>query len=141
MNKTPLIDSTILDGVSQTFEITREITVHAQGLEPGNEVEFWIVQITDPVTNHCACPPGQVVLPSVMDEVPLLCCGERVILTRDQPYVVLDGPQSVYLRAKLVETGGAPLTGPVTTQRIYYSETTTPGINDRLRGCPCTQET
>lgn len=137
MNQTPLISSNQLDGVSTTFEIRKEVTVHAQGLEPGDEVEFWIVQLTDPVRDPCACPPGVVTLPSVMDEVPLLCCGDRVILTRERPYVVLDGPQGVYLRAKLTGTDGDPFIGPMTTQRVYFVESESRHINDRMRGCAC----
>lgn len=132
--KNVLIDSNRLDGVSEPFEIVNQVTVVALGLEPGDEVTFWLVILTKPRVDPCLCPPGQVVLPEIADEVQLTCCDEPIVLSRTRPFVVLDAPQGQKIRAKLNEA--AP--GVPSTQVVRYSETTTRNVNDRLRGCPCT---
>lgn len=126
-----LVNRDTLDGVSGTFEITNQITIHAQGLEPGDEVTIWLVQLTDPTLDPCSCPPGRVELPSVLDETQLLCCDIPVTLTRERPFVVLNEPQGIHLRVKLA------LVGAHSTQRVYYVHSNTQNVNDRLRGCPC----
>lgn len=125
-----LINRDTLDGVSPTFEIRSQITIVALGLEPLDEVTLWLVLQTTPVRDPCTCPPGQVVLPSVLDEVIYQCCGIPVVLTRESPFVVLDAPQGVTMRAKLE-------TDTPSTQSVMFQETTTQNVNDRLRGCPC----
>lgn len=125
-----IITSDTLNGISLPFEIAHQITVVALGLEPLDTVTFWFVLQTTPVRDPCACPPGQVVLPAVLDEVQYLCCDVPVVLTRARPFVVLDAPQGVTMRAKLV-------TLIPSTQVVAYQETTTVNVNDRMRGCPC----
>jgi hypothetical protein len=125
-----LINRDTISGVSPTFEIREQITIVALGLEPLDVVTIWLVLQTTPVRDPCACPPGQVVLPAVLDEVQLRCCGTPVELTRNSPFVVLDAPQGITMRAKL-----ATLTP--STQSVVYQETSTANVNDRMRGCPC----
>jgi hypothetical protein len=125
-----LITPATLSGISPPFEIREQITVVALGLEPLDTVSFWLVLQTTPVRDPCACPPGQVVLPAVLDEVQLRCCDVPVVLTRTKPFVVLDAPQGITMRAKLV-------TLTPSTQSVVYEETTTANVNDRMRGCPC----
>jgi hypothetical protein len=125
-----IITRDTINGISLPFEITHQITVVALGLEPLDVVTFWLVLQTTPLYNPCACPPGQVVLPAVLDEVQYRCCGVPIELTRANPFVVLDAPQGVTMRAKLV-------TLTPSTQVVSYQETTTLNVNDRLRGCPC----
>lgn len=128
-----LIDSNKLDGISDTFEIGigEQLTVIALGLEVGDTVTFSIVALSRFVPDPCVCPPYNVVMPSITDEVPLSCCGGVITLTRDRPYVILDAPQAVKLRATL--TGTLPLT----TQVVAYEKTSTPNPTDYMRGCPC----
>ena len=125
-----LINSDTISGISIPFEIRHQITVVALGLEPLDTVTIWLVLQTTPVRDPCACPPGQVVLPSVLDEVQLACCDVPIVLNRDRPFVVLDAPQGISLRAKLV-------TITPSTQWVGYQETSTANVNDRMRGCPC----
>lgn len=125
-----LISRDTISGVSPPFEIREQITVVALGLEPLDVVTFWLVLQTTPVRDPCACPPGQVVLPAVLDEVQLRCCGTPVVLTRANPFVVLDAPQGITMRAKLA-------TITPSTQSVVYQETNTANVNDRMRGCPC----
>lgn len=117
--------------ISDPFEISNQITVYAFGLEPDDVIEFYILSITRPEINPCACPPGNVVLPAIDDELQLKCCGVPITLSRDNPYVIMDTPQGAKLRAKLVAPA-AP-----STQLVIYKETNTQNVNDRLRGCPC----
>lgn len=130
-----LLSGKNVDTVSPTFRIGKQVTIVALGLEVTDEVTVWMVLPTDPVKNPCSCPPGAVVLPSVLDEQQLpTCCGEGfVTLTRARPYVVLDAPQDVLLRVKLD-------TATLNTQWVGYGETTTEDLNDYLRGCPCAIE-
>ena len=60
----------------------------------------------------------------------LSCCGEPVVLSRDRPFVVLDAPQGSKLRARLETT-------LQDTQVVWFQNTATTNVNDRLRGCPC----
>ncbi len=129
-----LIDRDTLNGVSTAFSIDEQVTVMAFGLQPGEEVTFWYVRLSQPFRDPCICPPGLPVLPSVLDEIPVLCCGVPVTLTIARPFVILDSPRGVKLRVKL-ET-----LDPLDGQYVAYQETSTPNINDRLRGCPCGQE-
>lgn len=135
VNNKKLIDKLTVAGTSDPFDIGEQVTVVALGLEPTDVVYFEIVLLSDPVRNMCACPPLLVTPVSVIDAVPLLCCGERVELTRNKPFVVIDVPQNAKLRAVLQQTPP----GPITTQFVYYSTTNTKNVNDRLRGCPCVE--
>lgn len=129
-----LISRTRLDGVSDTFQILSQVTVYALGLQPGDVVSFYVALVSDIVRSACVCPPGNVVLPAVVDEVQLTCCGEPVTLTPDKPFVVLDAPQNIRMRAKLTQLDPDE---PLSTQVVWYNVTNTANVNDRLRGCPC----
>lgn len=128
--RTFLIDRLTLGGVSTPFDLIDQVTVQAMGLHAGDEVHLEIVLLSDMTPPACACPPGRPTLPAVIDAVPLSCCGEPVVLSRDQPFVVLDAPQGSKLRARLETT-------MQDTQVVWFQNTATPNVNDRLRGCPC----
>lgn len=119
------------DGASAPFVVTNQVTVVARGLEPGDEVTLWLVLMTEPMKDPCSCPPGQVVLPDVLDEVQLECCGEPIVLTRERSWAIIDSPQQTPIRAKLA------LVGAPSTQSVYLNDTNTANVNDRMRGCPC----
>ena len=129
-----LISRTRLDGVSDTFEILSQITVYALGLQPGDVVSFYVTLVSDIVRSACVCPPGVVVLPGVADEVQHTCCGVPVTLTPEKPFVILDAPQGIRMRAKLTQFDPNE---PLSTQVVWYNNTNTANVNDRLRGCPC----
>lgn len=133
-----LITRTVLDGVSSPFEVADQITVSAYSLGPTDRVRFYIVGLSEVLKAACGCPPGAVQLPSVIDEMPLNCCGNPIELTRQQPWVVIDSPQGVKLRAKLEDSSGSPLVP--TDQLVVYKATNTRHVNDRMRGCACAEE-
>lgn len=120
--------------VSETFEIDDQITLIAFGLELDDVVEVWMVQLTDAAKGQCPCTPYGVVLPSIRSESQLLCCGEPVLLTPDQPFLVLDAPQHTKLRIKLIRPDNLI---PLANQYVGLIAKTTTNINDRLRGCAC----
>jgi hypothetical protein len=126
-----LIDKDTISGISNPFEIAEQVTVMALGLEPDDTVTFFIVLLSIPPRVQCECPPVQVQFVSIVDEVPLVCNGNPVTLSRDNPFVVLDAPQGFKLRAKLNQV----ITAPLSTQTVFLNERTTTHINDRLRGC------
>lgn len=117
---------------SDTFmiEYGGQMTVAAIGLEPGDYIEFQMVNILGTDPDRCECPPGRVELPSVAGFALLKCCGENIQVTADNPVVILDNPQRVFLRAVLYAAD---------TSGIYAwaIDSSTSNVNDRLRGCPC----
>lgn len=135
---TALITKNTLSGVSEPFEITedlKQITVNAYNLGAAERISFYVVALSELVKSACGnCPPA-VQLPTVVDEMPLLCCGERITLTRSQPWVILDAPQGTKLRAKLENNAGTVLVP--TTQLVVWNKTNTANVNDRMRGCAC----
>lgn len=130
-----IIDLTRLDGYSDPFEIPKggQLTVFALGLEPTDSVTFFIVALSQFIPAPCVCPPFNVTLPAVIDEMPLRCCADPVTLTRDRPWVVLDAPQMIKIRAKVNATL------PLTTQIVAYEPTATPYPSDFMRGCACAE--
>lgn len=127
-----LIDKNMLDGISDPFEVSDQVTVFAQGLEPTDTVTFFLVALSKFVGTPCVCPPGNVVLPAVVDETPLLCCDTPIVLDFEHPWVIIDAPQGLKIRAKLT----AAL---ITTQVVAYNETNTKNVTERMRGCACTE--
>lgn len=115
-----LISRNHLDGVSDTFAFVSQATVYAMGLQPGDEVHLSIVLVSSLLVEACVCPPGRVTLPTIADEVPLRQCGAPVILTRDNPFVVLNAPQHIRLRAKLVQDDPNE---PLSTQLVWHEQT------------------
>ena len=131
-----LINRNVLTGISQPFEVGEEqVTVYAYRLEPGQRVSFEIVALSELIKTACGnCPPA-VTLPAVVDAMELQCCGEPIILTREQPWVIIDSPQGAKIRARL-ETSVGVIVVP-TDQLVVYNKTTTTNVNDRMRGCAC----
>ena len=131
-----LISRNIVSGVSEPFEVSKQVTVYAYNLQPNEQVTFHIVALSELVKSACGnCPPA-VTLPTVVDEMPLLCCGERIVLTRDNPWVIIDSPQGTKIRAKLETASSGEVVVP-TDQLVVYNETNTENVNDRMRGCAC----
>lgn len=120
---------------SETFEIPvgGQVTVAALGLQPGDEVTFELVFTPAIQPDLCACPPGIVELPSVAAATPLVCCGQTVTLSPDQPFVVLDTPQGMRVRGVLDSQDPSNIW-------VWAINTKTPNVTDRLRGCNDCQE-
>lgn len=132
-----LISRDTLDGVSVPFEVADQVTVYAFGLEPTQRVAFYMTGLSEVMKASCGtgCPPS-VTLPTVVDEMQLACCGAPIYLTRAQPWVIIDSPQAVKIRAKLESSLGAPQV-PEAQTFIGYRPTNTANVNDRMRGCAC----
>lgn len=124
----PKLQAQTLNDRSEVFDLKQQITVVGFGYEPGQTTTFELVLLTEFVPDPCVCPPGQVILPGVADAVPLACCGTVIQLSQDNPFVIIDAPIGAKLRA--VQHGGP---GPT----VYFTETDTRDVNDRLRGCQC----
>ena len=138
-----LITNTTLTGVSETFDVDTQLTMFAFGLQANMRVSLWIVKISDPLAARCECPPFPVQLAQVEDEFPHECCNTPVYLTQDAPWVIIDAPQGVKMRAKLEENTGtesAPvweLVAPPDGQLVYIVETKVQNVTDCMRGCRC----
>lgn len=135
-----LITRTVLDGVSTPFEVSDQVTVFGYGLEPGQRVAFYIVALSETLRAACGpgCPP-MVTLPSVIDEMQLMCCDTPVVLTREQPWVIIDSPQAAKIRAKLEVFDGTDWVPavPLPQTLVLWKATNTRNVNDRMRGCAC----
>lgn len=120
---------------SDTFEIPvgGQVTVSGLGLQPGDSVTFELVFTPAIQPDLCACPPGIVELPSVAAASPLVCCGTTVTLSYAQPFVVIDTPQG--MRARGVLSAADP-----SNIWVWATNTKTPNVTDRLRGCNECQE-
>lgn len=127
-----LIDKDTVGGISPTFEVSGQITIFASHLAGSDYVELELVDITPAKTPSGDCPPYPVILPAVVWSAPLKCCDEPIKLTPDQPYVLVDHPQNVKLRAKLVTSDVG-----WSDKRVWFKETSVHNPNDRMRGCPC----
>lgn len=130
--RTVIIDKQYIDGVSNVFDLNSQVTIWALGLEPEDEVTFWMVLLTDPLkpSDDCACPPLAPIGPQILDEVQLTCCSEPIVLSRERPYAVIDAPIGAKLRAKLAS-------GIISTQKVVMTTTATTNISSYMRGCPC----
>lgn len=117
---------------SQTFQIPHgmQLTVVAVGLQEGDEVTFQIVHVPTIDLDDCACVPSIAVMPSVAAYTDLMCCGEKITLTVDNPHIILDSPQRMLMRAVLVAEEPDSVF-------VWALETNTPNVTDRLRGCAC----
>lgn len=139
---TVLFDKKSDSAVSAPFRVVNQITVFATGLLPGDEVQFETLKYaeTEPTAPSCAtnCDPCLPVgSKMVIGAVRLRCCGSGcsspqaeypVRLTYETPYVVIDAPQNVDLRAVYI---GANL-GDFD---MWYENTNTEGVTDAMRGC------
>ena len=133
---TVIIDKDTLDGLSQPFEVPagEQRMVVAYGLaDPDDEVAFELVKLSKFAPAPCQCPPGRVQLPAVIWWASLRCCGEPIRLTAEQPYVVIDNPQEILIRARLT-LGGETLPEDV---EVHLQTVAVSNLNDRMRGCPC----
>ena len=137
MQPTTLFNPSSISGVSLVnFTIDSQVTVAALGLPAGAHVRFEMVQISSPMREQIC--PGSCEIPAVQFPLetawqPLMCCeGQPVRVNAANPYVVLDAPQHVRLRALVVgyDFSAAPFPGEV----IVYPSTSTI-TNDTMRGC------
>lgn len=119
-----------LSPYSPVFSVKKQVTVFAFGLEAGDYIEFELVYVPTASGDPCECVPFQAELPQVGATAPLMCCSGRIRLTNTTPFVIIDAPQSVGIRAVL--TAADP-----TAVVAWLEETDTPNVTDRLRGCPC----
>lgn len=130
---TLLIDSDTVGATSLPFmvQVGGQITIFALGLSGSEYVEFEVVRYTDPMNNGCACPP--LVFEPLAPELTSILrkCDTPLRLTSVRPYVILDAPQAVALRARFV---GA---GPVVSQRVWFEQTNTPNPTPYMRGYDC----
>lgn len=97
---TPLIGP-----ISEPFKIAvgQQITLVAQGLQNTDRVVVEVITTTPSAPGMDPCCPGPVALPEVATAEPLRCRnGARAILTASHPWLVLDAPQDVELRARLI---------------------------------------
>lgn len=118
------------------FTIEKQVTIAALGLPAGASVQFEMVQLSSPVRDTLA--PGCCEVPvdklaSEMSWQPLMCCeGQPVRVNAANPFIVLDAPQAVRLRAMVVgyNFSAAPFSGEI----IVYESTSTI-TSDTMRGC------
>jgi hypothetical protein len=115
---------------SSSFAIARQVTVFGMGLVSGDTIRFEMLYIPTFRGDPCECPPLQGELPQVSAVATLTCCGEPVEITADRPFVVLDAPQGVLLRAVLNASDPTSVVS-------WLAETNTLNVSDTLRGCPC----
>lgn len=91
-----------ISSVSDTFQIPYggEITVVAFGMQKGDYCHFEVVNIpgVEPATCDCAPPPNLDRALSVQERVLLQYKGKPVVLTPENPIVVLSAPQGFHLR-------------------------------------------
>lgn len=132
LDRIPLFFPEHIAEESDTFMIpfASQMTIMAVGMDVGDFIEFQLVHVPSMNPDKCACPPGQVVLPSVAGFAILKCCGEPIRLTADNPVVILDSPQRMFLRAVLTASDTSGIFA-------WAVESDTHNVNDRLRGCPC----
>lgn len=119
--------------VSGTFAVPvgGQLTVYGFGLQPGDKITFEMLYVPTLKGEPCETPPGgQAELPQAAAVAPLLCCGKEIAVTIDNPYVVIDAPQNILLRAVL-EAEDIP------SIASWAIETKTANVNDRMRGCQC----
>jgi hypothetical protein len=139
MLPTVIFNESSITGVSLVnFTIDKQVTVAALGIPVGAEVTFEMVRLSTPsyepvCPGSCEMPPVQFA--SEIAWQPLMCCnGNKVKVTSNNPYILLDSPQHVRLRALLTnyDFSDGPFPGEVI---VYPSDSTIPG--DDKRGC-CT---
>lgn len=117
---------------SKPFDVKpgKQITLHATGMQPGDQVFVDLLAFTraGPAADWC-CQTGPYQA-GITEAVPLRCRnGARVVLTSDFPWVTLNAPQSVPLRARVVADDLAQIT-------VNSEESTAASGCDT---CPCTE--
>lgn len=126
-----LIDADSQNFVSPPFFIRSQVTVFATGLGPTDRVEFDMLVLSNPLMDDCACPPLVVQPLSIEATEPLTCCNGPIHITATRPFAILEGPQGVLVRARLVTSDPG-----VTVQHVWMEETSTSNVTDFMRGCP-----
>lgn len=110
--------------VSEPFSIPsgKQITLMAYGLEDGDQVIVEILGTTRSApSSGDFCCPGPVSLPEISTVAPMRCRnGARVMMTKDHPWVVLDGPQELLMRAKVITTD---ITATITVDKVESAST------------------
>lgn len=110
---------------SAPFTIENQVTLFASGLQGSDKVVIEVVSMTKSGPSGDLCCPGPVSLPEINGAVPLLvrdCCADKAVeLTALKPFVVLDAPQKIPLRARVVAGAGA-------TVEVELFETDSRGI-------------
>jgi hypothetical protein len=137
MQPTTLFNQSSISSVSLVnFTIDSQVTVAALGLPAGATVTFEMVQISSPMRDLMC--PGSCEIPEIASSVetawqPLMCCeGQPVRVNATNPFIVLDAPQHVRLRA--IVTGYDFSAAPFSGEIIVYPSTSTI-TNDTMRGC------
>lgn len=91
---------------SQPFVIEKQVTLFAVGLQGTDKVVVEVVSMNRSGPAGDICCPGHVALPEVQSTVPLKLCfdceDKPVELTAAKPWVVLDMPQRIPLRARKI---------------------------------------
>jgi hypothetical protein len=138
MLPTTLFNNSSITGTSLVnFTIDNQVTVAAIGLPAGATVTFEMVQLNTPgreaMGNGNCCEIPADIMPHELAWQPLMCCeGQPVRVNAANPFIVLDAPQHVRLRALL--TGFDFSAGPFTGDVIVYPSTSTI-TSDTMRGC------
>lgn len=138
MSRIVLFNSLSVNLDSATFEITRQRTFMAVGMEPGDFITFEIVKVAPGARSFvCGCRVSDAGV-GVIEGVQELQCPScealtqrPVRLTPQNPVVVLDFPQATILR--VIYHGTGIDLGLVT---VWTDETNTQDLDDDLRGCP-----
>jgi len=139
---TVLFDKKSDSGASAPFRVAKQVTVFATGLLPGDEIQFETLSYAemepdkDCCTSTCdPCLPVGTKL--ITGAVRLRCCGcscdspqaeYPVRLTAETPFIVLDAPQNVDLRAVYIG-------GNLGDFSVWYENTATDNVTDAMRGC------
>jgi hypothetical protein len=137
MQPTTLFNQSSISGVSLVnFTIVQQVTVAALGLPAGASVTFEMVQLSTPARDVmgqgcCEIPTDRLTSETAWQ--PLMCCeGKKVTLDSASPFIVLDAPQHVRLRALV--SGYDFTAGPFSGEIIVYPSSSTI-TNDTMRGC------
>ena len=123
-----IINSSVLMSAPFVIGKGEQYTLFATGLSGTDQVviEILTVSTSSPFAGDPCCP-GQVNLPEVTGAVPLKCRnGVAVRMTADFPWVVLEAPQGVSLRARVIAHIDAIVT-------VSMTEST----GESCMGCPC----
>lgn len=109
-----------------------QITVVGMGLDSGLAIGFELLYVPSYKGDPCECPPGKAELPQVSAKAQLAIEGNRVLITEDSPFAIIDAPQNTLIRAVLIDdtNGQADTTGVV----AWYTQTATPDLDHMMRG-------
>jgi hypothetical protein len=137
MQPTVLFNQASITGVSLVnFTIDKQVTIAALGLPAGASVTLEMVQLSSPTRESmgqgcCEIPADKLTSETAWQ--PLMCCeGKKVTLDSASPFIVIDAPQHVRLRALVsgFDFSAGPFSGEII---VYPSESTI--TSDTMRGC------